>query len=483
MERYLMILEVSQKQAYIFASRKLRDNLRRSEEICYVTSAEFFVECCPGLFNKLDNMVYVGGGHTVLEFPDAASAKAFAEAVTERVLRQFPEMALFVRIRAYDFTKTPGENLTLLAGALEEKKARRRASFYPYSFGIDKLQTPLDSFAPVPASAQQVPEGWEATNDGEQLAGKDNFLAVVHVDGNAMGARVQRIYDQAGGDWEACKELLWRFSMDINAHFSEAFTEMTEELAPRLAGLGWNRKDLAKQIEAWKWSSEALPFPVRKVIGAGDDVCFITAGSLALDCAASFISHLVTKRNGADNMCYAACAGVCMVHTKYPFRTAYDMSEALCSNAKSFGASIDPAGNISAMDWHIEFGQLKESLSRIRLEDYMTDDGAHLELRPYAVCGSPVPEERQYASFARLMSRLQAETKAFPRSKVKRLREGLKQGEHETRLILRMTRMEPILALVDAPEAFCQVGEKERRCLLFDAIEVMDHTTLWRGKL
>ena len=40
--RQLMILEVSQKQAYIFESTKLRDNVERSEEICWVTDPDYF---------------------------------------------------------------------------------------------------------------------------------------------------------------------------------------------------------------------------------------------------------------------------------------------------------------------------------------------------------------------------------------------------------------------------------------------------------
>lgn len=60
------------------------------------------------------------------------------------------------------------------------------------------------------------------------------------------------------------------------------------------------------------------------------------------------------------------------------------MAEELCSSAKKFGSSIDETGAISAMDWHIEFGQLKENLGSIR-EEYETEDGNRLELRPVAV--------------------------------------------------------------------------------------------------
>ena len=40
--RQLMILEVSQKQAYIFASTRLRDNIANSEAICQVTDPGYF---------------------------------------------------------------------------------------------------------------------------------------------------------------------------------------------------------------------------------------------------------------------------------------------------------------------------------------------------------------------------------------------------------------------------------------------------------
>ena len=39
--RYLVILEVSQKQAYIFASTKLKDNIENSEAIVQVTDSRY----------------------------------------------------------------------------------------------------------------------------------------------------------------------------------------------------------------------------------------------------------------------------------------------------------------------------------------------------------------------------------------------------------------------------------------------------------
>ena len=64
----LAILEVSRKQDYIFASTELKENVQRSAEIAYVTSSKFFQEAAGSLYSEAENLVYAGGGHTVLQF-------------------------------------------------------------------------------------------------------------------------------------------------------------------------------------------------------------------------------------------------------------------------------------------------------------------------------------------------------------------------------------------------------------------------------
>ena len=84
MERYLSILEVSQKQAYIFASNKLQDNIRRSALIAKITSPAYFKDVIQdeNLFNEETNLVYSGGGHIVLVFDSYENAVEFNKRVT-----------------------------------------------------------------------------------------------------------------------------------------------------------------------------------------------------------------------------------------------------------------------------------------------------------------------------------------------------------------------------------------------------------------
>lgn len=493
MGKVLMILEVSRKQDYIFSSKRLRENAARSTDISHVTGSAFFQEAAGDLYDEKENLVYSGGGHTVLQFQDRETAVCFAQAVTSEAMRQYDGMELFVKQIPYDAEKTPAENLKALTEALEAKKALRKASFRQVSLGVERLN-PVDyspsqirkEETPCRAEVLLPPEGWRFPTQFQELACDDNFIAVVHVDGNAMGKRVQKLYEQSGGDeWETCRRSLRRFSESIQADFEQAFRETVETLIHSMEGL------------------KKPTLPIRPVILAGDDVCFVTAGKIGLECAQVYLEHLTALKNQEDGQPYAACAGVALVHQKFPFHQAYDLAEELCSNAKRFGSELDGEGRVCAMDWHIEFGQLKGSLAESR-EDYETEDGNRLELRPVVVSA---PEGislektggvRTYDFFRGMCRAMQGEYGKTARGKIKDLRTAFKQGAVESRFFLRgkevedllyhtfqaryqtgAARMEQYQKILDQKQAIhkepFEKVDDVMRCLFFDAIEMIDH--------
>lgn len=491
MEQTLVILEVSRKQDYIFASKKLRENAQRSAQISYVTSSAFF-QCAAGeLYCEKDNLVYAGGGHTVLRFDSPDQARAFARRVTGAAMEEFRGLELFVKQMPYDASKTPGDNLNSLSRELEKKKALRRSSFRYTALGVEELDAETfllgsggDKWSPSLPDVLEPPEGYQFPKEFSELAGKDNFIAVIHIDGNAMGKRVDGIYKSAGADWTECCQKLRRFSAGIQRDFERAFTGTVEEL-----------------VRQGRCGGTTLP--IRPVILAGDDVCFVTAGSLGLECARVFLERLTALTNQEDGKPYAACAGVALVHQKYPFHQAYQLSEELCSNAKKFGAGLDGEGRVSAMDWHIEFGQLKENLDQIRV-DYRTEDGGFLSLRPVAVvlpegCGDP--DLRTYNFFRDLCKAMKGEYGKTARGKIKDLRTAFKQGELESRFFLQDKGVRDLLyhgfeaayqgdarweqyrqlltkggGIDKEPFRTIPLGETSGRyCLFFDAIEIIDH--------
>lgn len=506
MQKTIVILEVSKKQEYIFRSKRLKDNAKRSAEIAHVTSSCFFEKITDSdIYQEKENFIYSGGGHTVLQFQSKEIAKKFVQRITEEAMREFEGLEIFAKLMApqdYKACRTPGEVLKELSKRLEQKKSKRKEAFHYTAFGIESLDQ--ENYKPVIVDAEPEihknindqlvapPEGWKFPEDfkelvyrpyaEEELMPEDNFLSVIHIDGNAMGARVDAIYQSASDSWEQCCESLNKFSITIQQDFETAFLEMVQELINR---------NLASKV-----------LPVRPVILAGDDVCFVTAGCIGLECARIFLEKLSKKQINGE--AYSACAGVVMVHRKYPFHLAYDMAEELCSNAKKFGAAIDGRSRISAMDWHIEFGQLKDHLEEVRGE-YIAEDGNHLELRPVVVVNPTeceVDAIRRYDYFKTMCQVLQKEKDIIARSKMKEWRTALKQGEVETDYFVHMKEIEEILykgfdaefrteeekkvqfekmlrgEQVDLQETFRESGEA-KHSLFFDAIEMMDHAVFF----
>lgn len=498
MKRYLMILEVSRKQDYIFSEKKLIENVNRSRDIAYVTSNEFFKTVAKGSYNETDNYVYAGGGHTIVEYPDKESADRFARVITLYVLEHYPGLEIFAKGIEYDDQdkekknekETASEAFLRLTQELEKKKSVRWESIRRLNFGGTQENTDVESAELGKIRREYpdmvaAPEGCVFPKDFDKLSFaddeyayksvKDNFLAVVHVDGNAMGTRVQNIY-KSEDDFDKLKVKLRNFSESIQSQFEEAFSEMTQEIY-RVYGdklrLGSDRDPSERGLRI---------LPVRPVVLAGDDVCFVTAGNIGLECARIFLEKLSTKVNKEDGKRYSACAGVAIVHRKYPFHMAYNMSEHLCGSAKKSGVELDVSGKYSLIDWHIEYGQLKEKLSEIR-EAYITDDGADMVLRPLVVINPDnerVEKELTYDYFKQTCISFQKNNDNISRSKVKELRNAIKQGEIETEYYIKKNMMKNItgkdgVLFKEIARSRAKDAVSVRHSLIFDAVEAMDN--------
>lgn len=466
----LDIVEVSQKQAYIFSRNKLKDNVERSTQIAWVTSSAFFEKHCGGAYIKKENLVYSGGGHTVLCFSDEDSAKEFNRKLTKTILQSYPEMEMFVKLCPYDNGKTPSANLKELTKALEKKKSVRRASFRHGTFGFEKIDS--TSLEPVRAATTSVekddiaaleeeiekdllPDGNKNVKRFEDLGGtkgSTNFIAIVHIDGNGMGSRVNELYKRLESEnlsWDQFREKLKAFSDAIDSDYKAAYKEMIEEIVS---------SDAVKTL-----SLDEKYLPVRRIISSGDDICFVAEGRIGIEAARIYIDKLSSKTNEIDGKKYTACAGVAIVHVKYPFFMAYELAESLCDNAKRLGATISPDDNgssVSSIDWHLAYGELKDSLEEER-EGYRSIEGNNLCARPYIIKGTGNDvRNRTYDEFKDALRKVVNADDSASRSKIKTLRNVLKQTEEEIRYYTDFYHLDRLMEIDKA--------------VLFDAIETMD---------
>lgn len=471
--KVLEILEVSQKQAYIFRSKKLKNNVAASEIIRYVTEPDCFRAAGGELFNEEENLVYSGGGHAVLCFDKRDRARDFAVSLEKFIFEKFPGLELFVKIMDYDPKVTPAENVRLLRSALEQKKGLRLSAFKQVSFGIEKDPDPdsinalvndkadlltverSDKFS---AEEKQMFGDYKPADEFENLGGtrdESNFIAVIHIDGNSMGKRVEEIDSLSGknmSDFDCYRKVRKNFSSAIQRDFEQSILETEKELRDLLQK-GVLQKSTG-DVRHMGLNIDAGIFPVRRLINSGDDICLVTEGRIGIEVAKKILEKLNGKTNQEDGKNYSACAGVAIVHSKYPFYKAYALAEELCSNAKRAIAKGGEGSETSAIDWHIEFGELYGGVSELR-EQYVVE-GKSLCARPYYVCGREISGLNRYDDWKKTMSKLQSQNLA--RSKYKGLRAALTQGAEASDMYVKMNLMD-----ADSGNTF-----------LFDALELMD---------
>lgn len=493
MKKLLLIMEVSQKQAYIFKNKELKKNIDASYTIDEITSSGYFEKYFLEYYNKEKNLVYSGGGHTILVFDNDVEendntgkenqAVRFAKKLSKQIFCDYDGLEVFIKIMDYNENDDPSKNIQNLMKKLEEKKAIRRASFRQGTFGMEVLQEKKDA----KTRREEKMEGEEITpyklvTQLEKLGGNkddNNFIAVVHIDGNLMGKKVQKndeVIDgilklqgnklTSGEKLDIYRAEKQKFSKDIDDLFQDAYNDMQNVVKKQIEN--GNLKDLS--LEETKENGEKqINFPIRRIIRAGDDICFVSEGRIGIECAVEYMKAL-WKRSEGEN---SACAGVAIVHQSYPFYKAYEIAESLCSSAKKYNASLDKEGcaNACAIDWHIEYGEMYGGLDEIR-KHYVDADGKSILARPYFVCGDEKYEgkagNRTYANFKQTMEEMEyalhnkcedEEDRMIARRKLKELRTYLKESEEAVDAYFKKSRLDQYLTKNDKN---------------FDVIEVMD---------
>lgn len=241
----------------------------------------------------------------------------------------------------------------------------------------------------------------------------ENYIAVVHIDGNNMGKKFADLTTLS-----AYKNKSQEIRTATIRAFAELVLSMKEDSFPFLA----QRKD----AEGKRY------LPVRPLILGGDDMTFVCAAKVAFDCTEFIMKSLLAK--GVDT-----CAGVAILPTAYPFFRGYEIAEQLCDSAKGRMRKLanEREGRREEASCWLDFlrlhGEQAPTLAEIRRQEYRAALGS-LHFGPYRIDG-----ESHYA-FARLRELAEGLAKSLPSSKLKDLRAVLQHGEHEAEKYLEQIR-------------------------------------------
>ena len=188
----------------------------------------------------------------------------------------------------------------------------------------------------TPQQPSRPPEGVSWPTDIDEISGPDRaYVAVVHVDGNAIGQHVRGLS-----------------SLELRA-FSRALSSVTRDAA-------------AWAVEKVLYPGAADRVPGRIVVLGGDDLTAIVRADLALDFADHFMQRFAeqsrsdqTLKQVTGGAGLTASAGVAWVRAHHPFNDAYQLADALCSWAKAHGRMWDgtPPGLVG-------FQRVSDSLAR-----------------------------------------------------------------------------------------------------------------------
>lgn len=403
---YLVAMEISKKQNYIFKSNKLKENIGASLIIKYVTE---------DLWEKFigdGEKIYSGGGGSFFEFKNEEKAKDFIKEISLEIVQNYEGLEFYATKISGEFNK---ENKEQLEKRLALKKLKRGNSFKRVSFGIeeickststpavkllkeekkDRTRNKITEKREISQEALMKTLFFNGINKPEKLSkefeflksldetykfffdnkfpldlnefgnDKNSYIALVNLDGNRMGDMVDRFLEVEND--KNLKLRLEAFSNFIKDSYSEAFKEMLKEVTKGV-------KDCS----------------IRPLVLAGDDVTYIIEAKYALKSVKIFAEKLQSMnlltlfpefKNKFDKLTIGA--GVVFVNKKAPFNKAYETAEYLCKNAKKNRRNNE---NISTIDWHILKGEFDDvEAKRKEMNNKFGDRSKKLFMRPMKI--------------------------------------------------------------------------------------------------
>lgn len=154
--------------------------------------------------------------------------------------------------------------------------------------------------------------------------GEESLLAVVYIDGNNMGAKVQNVLGTETS-YDQCVKKLRETSEFIQKNYVEDRIKDIDQMLEEKAKKG--KKKVGKRL----------------VVFAGDEINLICNARDAYDIAKIYLKglHQVSWKDSTEPC--SACAGIAIFHSHAPYAQAYKVAEECCESGKTRMKKLEKA--------------------------------------------------------------------------------------------------------------------------------------------
>lgn len=398
--KYLYGAAVQGIQNFIFQTNELKDIVGASELVEKICTEDFepFRKNGKDILHAAGNIKYIFNKKNdcekaVKEFPKIVLNKApgiiISQAVVEiKAGETFGSVVDKLEDKLRSQRNKPNQSITLgYMGILRSRKTGLPA------IEIDKKGDFLDlATYKKRSSSQSTPKLCKKLYDEsslnikkipfdiEDITQKNDWIAIIHADGNGLGQIVQKIGKDENQFADFSKKL-------DEATVTAAQTAFKNVCSTRGGGV----------------------IPIRPVVLGGDDLTVVCRGDLAIDFAESFLmefEHQTQQKLGlyikeaykeVDKL--TACAGIAYIKSSYPFYYGYELAEALCSEAKKDAKKkerIECNNGMppSCLMFHKVQDSFVEDYSEIVKRELTPFDGYSFKFGPYYVYDDKLDDDK-----------------------------------------------------------------------------------------
>jgi len=196
-------------------------------------------------------------------------------------------------------------------------------------------------------------------SDIKEIAGKSNYIAIIHADGNNLGKAIRDLNENQK-NFGSTQESSTRRNKD----FSLAIEEAT--LTAAKTALEKTFKDIIAKAKEEN-DNKAITLPMRPVILGGDDYTVICNAAYALELTTIFLTEFEKKSVEAFKSRklnlpeLTACAGIAYIKTNYPFHYGAKLAEDLCAFSKKASKQVTKQKELKSVPASLTFHRVQSS--------------------------------------------------------------------------------------------------------------------------